>query len=124
MLGKGVDKYYMTMSFDNTINNPYLNYDLWDDIDLDEYWYVDVDGLYPGYNSDFPFYIGYEGVFPDALSFFDPIRSGALTLAEPYLMRFTLNGIMTYSWDLKFINTSDLWPDFIGTGTYDVNGYG
>ena len=127
MLGKGVDKYYMTMSFDNTVNNPYLNYDLWDYIDYyfdQESWYVDYDGLYPGYNSVFSPYIGYEGVFPDALPFFDPIKSGALTAFEPYLMRFTLNGIMTYTWNLKFINSSDLWPDFVGTGSYDVNGYG
>lgn len=127
MLGKGVDRYYMTMSFDNTVNNPYLNSEFWEGID-DSYdlesWYVDYDGIYPGYNSIFPDYIGLEGVYPDALPFFDPIKSGALTAFEPYLMRFTLNGIMTYSWNLQFINSSDLWPDFVGSGDYPVNGYG
>ena len=136
MLGKGVDKYYMTMSFDNTVNNPYINYDLCyyitdeyrgagDNLYVDPYDYGDIDGLAPGSHMNIFFKtIWYEGVYPDALPYFDVIKSGALTVFEPYLMRFTLNGIMTYSWDLKFINTSDLWPDFIGTGTYDVNGYG
>jgi hypothetical protein len=129
MLGKGVDLYYMTMSFDNTVNNPYLNYDLFDYV-TDQYpvpdnLYVDYDGIAPGSHLNlFNWTVGYEGVYPDALPFFDPIKSGALTMYEPFLMRFTLNGIMTYSWNLKFINTSDLWPDFVGTGTYDVNGYG
>jgi hypothetical protein len=128
MLGKGVDRYYMTMSFDNTVNNPYLNYDLWDYVDYYEdleSWYVGIDGIAPGSHLNlFYWTIWYEGVYPDAFPYFDPIKSGALTVYEAYLLRFTLNGIMTYSWTLGFINTSDLWPDFVGTGTYVVNGYG
>ena len=136
MLGSGTDKYYMTMSFDNTVNNPYLNYDLYDYVTYEypvpDTLYVDpyesfgdyIEGIEPGYNSIFFWTIYYEGVYPDAFPYFDPIKSGALTQFEPYLMRFTLNGIMTYTWKLGFINSSDLWPDFVGTGTYDVNGYG
>ena len=127
MVGKGVDKYYMTMSFDNTVNNPYLNYYLADYVDYyseQESWYTDWAGIAPGKNSDYYWTIWYEGVFPDAFPYFDPIKSGALTAYEPFLMRFTLNGIMTYTWTLGFLNTSDLWPDFVGTGSYDVTGYG
>jgi hypothetical protein len=127
MLGKGVDNYYMTMSFDNTVNNPYLNYDMWDYIDYyfeTESWYTGWIGLEPGYETVYPWIIEYEGVYPDALPYFDPIKSGALPDQEVYLMRFTLNGIMTYTWTLEFINSADLWPDFVGTGSYAVNGYG
>jgi hypothetical protein len=138
MLGKGVDKYYMTLSFDNTINNPYLDYYLTeyvtDHFPVADNLYVDpnsttvnsgdVDGIMPGLNSPYPEVIWFEGVYPDALPYFDPIKSGAVANAEPYLMRFTLNGIMTYSWTLGFINKSDLNPDFYGAGNYVCDGYG
>jgi hypothetical protein len=117
MVGTGTDKYYLTLSFDNTVNNPYLNYDNPE--------YVGIDGLI----SDTVYFdlANPEGIAPDMLPYADPIKSGFNTADPkiyPYVMRFTLNGIMTYKWTLKFINTSDVSPDFIGTGSYAANGYG
>lgn len=105
--GSGKDRYYMTLSFDNTINNPYL----WSGSDF----YVGVDGL----ETDF---VG-EGIVPDVIPYNETIRSG-LANPSPYLARFTLNGIVTYNWKLTDINSSDIYPDFVGNATYDVNGYG
>jgi len=108
--GTGKDSYYMTLSFDDTDNNPYL--------ERDSSCYVGTDYAYFGH-LDIPG----DGVFPDTIPFSDNIRSHLFT-DQPYVARFTLNGILTYSWSLKFINASDLSPDFIGTGSYAANGYG
>jgi len=109
LLGSGKDQYYLTLSFDNTQNNPYLNPD-------NENYYVGVTGVAPTVGR-------LDGVEPDSLPYDDVISSG-LGKPSPYEMRFTLNGIFTYTWTLKFVNASDLLPDFVGTGNYSANGYG
>ncbi len=120
LTGKGVDKYYLTLSFDDTTNNHYLNFD-----DGDNWFYTDNDGWAPDPGK----YDGYaagltpDGLTPDSLYYIDTIRSGVGS-PYPYEMRFTLNGIFTYTWNLKLVNTSDLYYDFVGTGKYDANGYG
>jgi hypothetical protein len=115
MLGKGVDKYYLTLSFDNSVNNPYLN------CSDNNGHYVGYDGLDP----DSSFINGIDGIDPDVLPYVDAIRSGIVQHPSPYQMRFTLNGIVTYNWQLKFVNpNSDVFPDFVGTASYSANGYG
>jgi hypothetical protein len=115
LLGKGKDRYYLTLSFDDSLNNPYLN----SQSDI----YVGVDGV----ASDA---IPGDGVIPDSINalpmtsnYHDPIKS-LLGKSEPYLARFTLNGILTYTWNLKFLNTSDISPEFLGTASYPATGYG
>ena len=125
LTGKGVDKYYLTLSFDNTENNHYLN-DTWNDRYSDYNWfYTGNEGWYP---DDAYFHGNYAGVTPDGLSpdsvgYIDIIRSG-IGIPFAYEMRFTLNGIFTYTWTLKFINSGDASMDFVGVGKYDANGYG
>jgi hypothetical protein len=112
MLGHGTDRYYLTLSFDNTQDNPYLH---------------EGSPLFAGYeglgkpNSDQTI-LG-DGVAPDQIPYSNPILSH-IGKPSPYQIRFTLNGIMTYGWNLKFINGSDLYPDFVGKGSYAANGYG
>jgi hypothetical protein len=119
LLGCGKDKYYMTLSFDNTWNNPYLNpqYDCW-------IGYFSLDNPYSGITGLDVFGLGTvgDGLTPDFLPYEEFIRSG-LGTAQPYELRFTLNGIMTYAWCLK-VNASDISPDFIGNASYDATGYG
>jgi hypothetical protein len=57
------------------------------------------------------------------LEYSDSIRSH-LGSPSPYETRFTLKGIVTYTWALKFINSSDIAPDYIGKASYAANGYG
>jgi hypothetical protein len=110
LVGKGKDRYYLTLSFDDTINNPYL--------DPRSSTYVGVTG------ADFvKATIPSDGINPDTIPYSDVIKSGIGTYT-PYVARFTLNGILTYSWNLQFFNKSDISPDFIGTGAYAANGYG
>jgi len=108
LVGKGVDKYYLTLSFDDTINNPYL--------DDDSSCWAGVDGLsaatIPG-----------DGIEPDTIPYSDLIISHLGTTA-PYVARFTMNGIMTYTWTLAYLNKTDIAPDFLGTGSYAGTGYG
>jgi hypothetical protein len=108
LLGAGKDRYYLTMSFDNTLNNPYLN-SLSDS-------YVGVDGVKSTA-------IQGDGINPDQIPFNDLInfRQGQYL---PFEARFTLNGILTYTWNLKFVNTADISPDFVGIGSYAASGYG
>jgi hypothetical protein len=110
LLGAGKDRYYMTLSFDDTVNNPYL-----DPVEGSLY-YVGVTGISPTLSP-------VDGVLPDVSAYSQPITS-RLGSPSPYEARFTLNGIMTYTWNLKFINSSDLYPDFVGTASYTANGYG
>jgi len=126
LLGSGKDRYYMTLSFDNTDNNPYLNRasGAW----LGG-WGQRVDPALPFYNL----YVGVtgvsslllpaDGITPDLIRYVDPIRSGIASFNK-YVTRFTLNGIVTYSWNLKFINSGDSFADFVGNATYNANGYG
>jgi len=115
LTGSGKDRYYMMFGFDNTTHNPFLN----DDGNHNKY--------YRGRPGIKPFGGGanvVDGVTHDGIAIYqDPI---ALRLGTyiPEVARFTLNGIMTYSWSLKLLNKSDLVPDFIGTGKFEANGYG
>jgi len=108
--GLGKDRYYMTLSFDNTDNNPYLN---------------EATGgvYYTGYAGIARDTIPGDGVTPDAIDYVDIIASG-VGKAQPYAQRWTLNGIVTYTWNLKLVNSSDAAPDYVGTAAYAVNGYG
>jgi hypothetical protein len=119
LLGKGVDKYYLSLSFDNTVNNSYLNPAT--NVDTGTagvyyYQYVGFTGVRPSAGIA-------DGTTPDLLVYSDPIRS-RLGFPSPYETRFTLNGIVTYNWTLKMVNNSDAAADFVGTASYSANGYG
>jgi len=126
LTGKGVDRYYLSLSFDNTINNSYLNpawttnSDFGPSNGMYYYEYVGFTGLTANFLSGNG---NEDGLTPDILYYSDPIRSH-LGLASPYECRFTLNGIVTYSWTLTLINSTDAAYDFVGTANYDANGYG
>ena len=109
--GAGKDSYYLTISFDNTINNPFLY--------PDSTSYAGVTGIHATASKGF----AGDAIVPDALPYVSSIDS-ALLKDLPYEARFTLNGILTYTWKLGFISKSDLSPDFLGTGSYAANGYG
>jgi hypothetical protein len=126
--GTGKDKYYMTLSFDNTKENPYLS-------SGSEAWIGRGQNTDPN-ASDWNPYAGVvasdshnavpaDGITPDIFPFIDLIRSGIGT-PQPYILRFTLNGILTYPWSLKLLNPTDVAPDFIGTAaaSYPCTGYG
>jgi hypothetical protein len=110
--GAGKDSYYLTLSFDNTINNPFLY--------KDDPSYVGVPGIIPGANGKG---VPGDALVPDAIAYSSTIAA-RIAKNLPYEARFTLNGIMTYTWKLGYINKSDALPDFLGTGTYTCNGYG
>ena len=126
LLGSGRDKYYMTLTFDNTLNNPYLNAKsagyagVWgqsvDPTAVDYNLYANKQGI------DFGLFPA-DGITPDFIQYFDSIKSGAGRFNQ-YVTRFTLNGIVTYTWALKFINTGDSFADFVGSASYAANGYG
>jgi hypothetical protein len=121
LLGKGVDKYYLSLSFDNTINNSYLNPAMYTNYNSGSYNYYYYE--YVGFTGVQPSVGIADGTTPDLLDYSDPIRS-RLGLPSPYETRFTLNGIVTYSWDLKMVNSSDVAADFVGTAKFDANGFG
>jgi hypothetical protein len=136
LLGKGVDYYYLTLAFDNTENNAYLNPALETNCDTYgsssvvlaktadqedcrvkyKYEYAGFPGLKPSVGVA-------DGTSPDLLKYIDSIKS-AQGLPSPYEMRFTLNGIVTYSWTLEMVNANDAAADFVGTASYSANGYG
>jgi len=152
IVGAGKDEYYMTFSFDNTENNPYLfpadDNPLYfgDEVGIANSGGGNIDGIAS------PLIIG-DGILPDAIydlaaytaaynaailggatvadaviagkiaGYRDQIKSG-LGKPSPYEARFTLNGVLTYTWKLANIDKSDLSPDFMGTGQYVANGYG
>ncbi|MGD0094020.1 MAG: hypothetical protein ABSE73_29270, partial [Planctomycetota bacterium] len=64
-----------------------------------------------------------DGISADLLPYSETIIS-SIGAPSPYEMRFTLNGIVTYTWVLKLINTSDVVYDFVGSASYAANGYG
>ncbi len=144
--GNGKDRYYVTLQFDNTLNNPYLNptedpggyfpggttNELFI-VNPDEFYEIvgGVDGLYPP-SGNF-FVIGLkerdDGITPDGLPYVDSIKNNVKNPLDAhsydiYTLRFALNGIMTYTWSLKFINKTDPFPDFVGLGNLPVTGYG
>jgi len=113
LLGNGKDRYYMMLGFDNTTHNPFLN-------KTKPLYYQGVEGLTPfGKGANVV-----DGITPDGITpYQDPIRANlGGYIAE--VSRFTLNGIMTYTWSLKLLNKNDVAPDFLGTGKYEANGYG
>ena len=121
LMGRGVDKYYLSLSFDNTENNSYLN----DSVitnrssNTDLLYYYE----YVGFRGIAPITGVADGLTPDLLTYSDPIRS-RLGLASPYETRFTLNGIVTYNWTLTLVNKTDIAADYVGTANYAANGYG
>jgi hypothetical protein len=135
LIGHGKDRYYLTLSFDNTANNPYLNND-------SDFWVGNTIGssseigIGPKYPAPAGSPIPGDGLIPDQVNTPQPAPNGNRTAYQdtirrtppfvnlPYEARFTLNGILTYTWNLKFLNTSDAAPDFIGVGSYAANGYG
>ena len=121
LIGTGKDRYYLTLSFDNTANNPYLNA-------LSDIWVTTENGI--GQFSTPAGPIPGDGLVPDQLNqgdslptYHDPIAS-RVAANLPYEARFTLNGILTYTWTLKYLNNSDIAPDFVGTAAYPATGYG
>jgi hypothetical protein len=119
LIGKGVDKYYMALAFDNTVANQFLNPALYTNEQDLVYYYYD----YSGYTGLTPAAGATDGLTPDLLPYVDTIKS-ALETPSPYEMRFTLAGIVTYNWNLQFVNKSDLYADYVGTATYSANGFG
>jgi hypothetical protein len=134
LIGHGKDRYYLTLSFDNTANNPYLNTD-------SDFWVgndgsSDDIGIGPNYPAPNGSPIPGDGLVPDQVNtpqpapagntkaYQDTIRRNPPFINLPYEARFTLNGILTYTWNLKFLNKSDAAPDFIGTGSFAASGYG
>jgi len=115
LIGNGVDTYYLTLSFDDTENNPYLFPDsstyAGDDVGTG-----DVIGVASAT-------ILGDAIVPDGIEYVDLIKSGVGS-PSPFEARFTLNGLVTYTWKLNFIDKSDLSPDFVGTAKYACNGYG
>jgi hypothetical protein len=130
--GNGKDRYYMTLSFDNTRNNPYLNSVIPGTVNANPGW-VGGFGVNDPTAANYNPYLGIlgvnaaagvaDGISPDLLPYSEPIISN-LGLPSPYEMRFTLNGIVTYTWTLKLINRSDTVYDFVGSASYAANGYG
>jgi hypothetical protein len=111
IIGSGKDQYYMTMQFDNTQVNPYLN-------PVVSTCYVGLPGVIapPPMGS-------LDGETPDGLAYVNKINSG-LGKPSPYMMRFVLNGTVNYAWNLNYINKTDLLPEFYGSASYTANGYG
>jgi hypothetical protein len=129
LTGNGKDRYYMTLTFDNTVNNPSLDLGSagwigWGqnaNPSLPLYnQYAGVTGLNPSGTAA----VSVDGIMPDG---FQPYQNSIVFrgfIFNPYVLRFTLNGIVTYTWNLKLLNKSDVLPDFLGTGVYACNGYG
>jgi hypothetical protein len=119
LTGQGTDRYYMSVDFDNTVNNSFLNPST--QVNSSEtttytYNYVGVTGLTPTAGVA-------DGLTPDLLPYSDSIKSG-LGSPSPYETRFSLKGVVVYNWTLKKINSADVAADFIGKATYTANGYG
>jgi hypothetical protein len=89
--GNGTDKYYFTLVFDNTINNGKLALN-------------GITGLAPRE----------DGITPD-------LGPSGYVASDPYVLRFTLNGILTYTWRVAPINGS---LAQIGSVSYSANGFG
>ena len=116
LVGSGKDRYYLTVTFDNTKNNPYLN-------PFNDAWVGGTNSPYVGVYGIETLALPGDGIIPDLLKYNDTIASG-VGVYNRYVMRFTLNGILTYTWNLKLINNSDVTADFVGSASYPANGYG
>jgi hypothetical protein len=89
--GNGTDKYYFTLVFDNTINNANLAAH-------------GITGLAPRE----------DGITPD-------VAPSGYVPTDPSVLRFTLNGILTYTWRVASISGS---LAQIGSVSYSANGFG
>jgi hypothetical protein len=138
IVGSGKDAYYMTFSFDNTRNNPYLYNNPSNPLYFgDEVGNNNVDGVPGAIDGDaiVPDTIYRNSIYVAALAggatvaeaqlaaYIDSIKAG-VGVPAPYQARFTLNGVLTYTWKLAQIDKQDISPDFMGTGSYVANGYG
>jgi len=131
LTGNGKDRYYMTLTFDNTVNNPYINpaapgyIGAWGQAASSTASlynpYKNIQGFIPFKGSLFGG--GVDGLSADFLPYAVLIKSN-LGQFNPYVLRFALNGIVTYTWSLKLINSSDVSADFIGNAQYAASGYG
>lgn len=109
LFGSGVDRYYVTLSFDDTENNPYLN--------PDNIYYSGLAGIVPSVSE-------VDGILPDQIEYVNKIQSG-IGSPSPYELRFTLDGILSYTWNLKVVDsTIDTVPDFVGNASLPVTGFG
>lgn len=108
LLGSGHDSYFLTLNFDDTQANPYLN---------------STNILFSGIQGIAPDVGALDGLVPDLISYHDSITYPSGN-ASPYEARFTLNGIFTYNWTLQFVNPADLYPDFVGSGSLSATGFG
>jgi hypothetical protein len=128
LTGSGKDRYYMTLMFDNTLNNPYINPT---SLGYIGGWGQGANSGAVGYNpwrnvvglNPFPPTAAVDGLAADFLPYVSSIKAQIGTF-NPNVLRFALNGIVTYTWSLKLINSSDVSPDFIGNAQYPCNGYG
>ena len=127
--GSGKDRYYMTLNFDNTKNNPYLNIanDAWIGQDPgtiaqpNPWWRATAPARIVGMGTSGG--LPGDGITPDLMEYIDLIHNGRYPFTDNVL-RFTLNGVVTYTWTMKKINPADLFYDFVGSATYPVSGYG
>jgi hypothetical protein len=129
--GSGTDRYYMTFSFDNTINNPYLN--PLTNAGNAAFYVGDAGGPWPGIIGRTPNLhssfknpgildtTSQDGVTPDFFQYQDPIAFQVGQI-DPYALRFSFSGIVTYKWSMKFINNNDPARNFIGTASSTVAG--
>lgn len=129
LTGNGKDSYYMTLSFDNTLNNPYLD-DGSVSGNTSPAWVGGwgTPGTNPNFGvvglNPFPPSAGVDGLTADFLPYVASIRSQIGTF-NPYVLRFALNGILTYTWKLQFVDKqNDVVPNFIGSAQFPCNGYG
>ncbi len=128
LTGTGKDRYYMTLTFDNTLNNPYIDPTSPGYIGAWGQAVSDTAALYNPWKgvkgfSPFPPSNDVDGLAADWLPYAILIKSN-LGVFNPYVLRFALNGIVTYTWSLKLINSGDVSPDFIGNAQYACSGYG
>jgi hypothetical protein len=138
--GQGKDSYYMTLVFDNTQNNPYLQAGPDGTAPNPAYVgyqggpYPGILGLMPNNGVQFdptvinplvqPFLLAsLDGNTPDFFIYKDKIISQLGTFS-PNEVRITLHGIVGYKWTLRQLNSTDLVRDFVGTANYNATGYG
>jgi hypothetical protein len=115
IIGHGVDRYYLNIGFDNTINNPYLDPN-------DAAQYLGITGISTFGTTGGG--VSFDGITPDALRYTNTIASHIISAPSPWEARFTLNGVLTYNWQLKILNKTDSYPDFLGGANYTATGYG
>lgn len=97
--GSGTDKYFVTMDFDNTVNNWAI------DEYYNQYYDLGVEALDP---HD-------DGLTPNDVPEYQNI--------DTKVMRWRLHGIVTYKWSLKPYNSGEI-PRFLGTATLPAYGHG